>query len=438
MSVVGEKAKLLFSRGFFHIFGASAVNKAIAFITNIVIVRFLTQDEYGLFSYANSVYTIVAGVTGLGLIAGMFVFGSEKRSADEKRRISRYALTRGLGIDFVLMAALMSVGILYPFPLDQAGPYIVLFAPLLLLSYVFDYLTTMLRMRRENKRFAGLTNLNTILYSGLGCLGALAGGIAGTILGRYAAYVVSIAVGLLVSRGVRFRLKGDSRLSRSVKKELWGFSLKNQAAAALNRMSYSVQMIILAMLLYSAGDLAAYKADSLIPEGLYFVVSSVTMFVAPYVIEHNRDAAWLKRKIPLIFASMGVVNFGISAILFFSAGGLVQAVWGEEYAPAILPMQILALNYFLSGTLRSIAVEVLSMLKETGFNLFLSVAWGVGNIALTFLMVPRWGLAGAALGVVANTLVSSCLSITYLVHVVRKIDRKGKESRESTLQTGGQ
>ena len=53
-------------------------------------------------------------------------------------------------------------------------------------------------------------------------------------------------------------------------------------------------------------------------------------------------------------------------------------------------------------------------------------------------MVPRWGLAGAALGVVANTLVSSCLSITYLVHVVRKIDRKGKESRESTLQTGGQ
>ena len=223
-----------------------------------------------------------------------------------------------------------------------------------------------------------------------------------------------------------------------MKKELWGFSLKNQAAAALNRMSYSVQMIILGMLLYSAGDLAAYKAASLIPEGLYFVVSSVTMFVAPYVIEHNRDAAWLKRKIPLIFASMGVVNFGISAILFFSAGGLVQAVWGEEYAPAILPMQILALNYFLSGTLRSIAVEVLSMLKETGFNLFLSVAWGVGNIALTFLMVPRWGLAGAALGVVANTLVSSCLSITYLVHVVRKIDRKGKESRESTLQTGGQ
>lgn len=49
MSVVAEKAKLLFSRGFFHIFGANVVNKIVTFATNIAIVWFLSKDSYGIF-----------------------------------------------------------------------------------------------------------------------------------------------------------------------------------------------------------------------------------------------------------------------------------------------------------------------------------------------------------------------------------------------------
>lgn len=55
MSVVAEKAKLLFSRGFFHIFGANVVNKIVTFATNIAIVWFLSKDSYGIFSYANNI-----------------------------------------------------------------------------------------------------------------------------------------------------------------------------------------------------------------------------------------------------------------------------------------------------------------------------------------------------------------------------------------------
>ena len=62
------QAKNLLNRGFFHILGSTLTNKLIVFASNILIVRFLTQDEYGVFSYANSIYSIVLLFTGLGLM----------------------------------------------------------------------------------------------------------------------------------------------------------------------------------------------------------------------------------------------------------------------------------------------------------------------------------------------------------------------------------
>ena len=78
MSVVAEKAKLLFSRGFFHIFGANVVNKIVTFATNIAIVWFLSKDSYGIFSYANNIYSFASLVTGFGLLSGMFQLCTEK------------------------------------------------------------------------------------------------------------------------------------------------------------------------------------------------------------------------------------------------------------------------------------------------------------------------------------------------------------------------
>lgn len=92
MSVVAEKAKLLFSRGFFHIFGANVVNKIVTFATNIAIVWFLSKDSYGIFSYANNIYSFASLVTGFGLLSGMFQLCTEKRPEEEKSAVFRLSL----------------------------------------------------------------------------------------------------------------------------------------------------------------------------------------------------------------------------------------------------------------------------------------------------------------------------------------------------------
>ena len=46
-------------KGFFYIFGANVINKGVAFLSNILIVNFLMKTDYGVFTFANNVYSIM-------------------------------------------------------------------------------------------------------------------------------------------------------------------------------------------------------------------------------------------------------------------------------------------------------------------------------------------------------------------------------------------
>ena len=59
--------KKLKRTGFFHIFGANVLNKVIAFSSTFILVRLLTKNEYGIFTYAFNIYTMIMLLRGLGL-----------------------------------------------------------------------------------------------------------------------------------------------------------------------------------------------------------------------------------------------------------------------------------------------------------------------------------------------------------------------------------
>ena len=179
------QAKNLLNRGFFHILGSTLTNKLIVFASNILIVRFLTQDEYGVFSYANSIYSIVLLFTGLGLISGLLQFSSEKRPVEEKFEIQRYVLTVGLFIDAVIMMLLVFVGYGAGLSIAGSGHCLAMLAPLIPLDYFFQYASSILRSRKLNKEYSMLLNVNTIGYTGLSCVGAFAAGVPGRLRYHY-------------------------------------------------------------------------------------------------------------------------------------------------------------------------------------------------------------------------------------------------------------
>ena len=78
-----ETLKGLYKRGFFHILGSTFLNKIVAFLANIAIVRILSKNDYGVFSGAFNVFFIVFLFSGLGIANGILYFCSKDPDTGE-------------------------------------------------------------------------------------------------------------------------------------------------------------------------------------------------------------------------------------------------------------------------------------------------------------------------------------------------------------------
>jgi len=71
---IKENKDILFlvRNGFFHIFSAIVINKIIQFGISVVIVRVITKEAFGMWSYANNILSFFLLIEGLGVGSGGF------------------------------------------------------------------------------------------------------------------------------------------------------------------------------------------------------------------------------------------------------------------------------------------------------------------------------------------------------------------------------
>lgn len=416
------QAKNLLNRGFFHILGSTLTNKLIVFASNILIVRFLTQDEYGVFSYANSIYSIVLLFTGLGLISGLLQFSSEKRPVEEKFEIQRYVLTVGLFIDAVIMMLLVFVGYGAGLSIAGSGHCLAMLAPLIPLDYFFQYASSILRSRKLNKEYSLLLNVNTIGYTGLSCVGAFAAGVPGVISGRYAAYAITISVAVILLKGVGFPLRSTKFLSSKKAVGLWKFSLPTGISSVFNSVVYLLDVLMVGIIVASSIDVACYKVATMLPEGFLFIPQCIVIFALPYFAEHRLDSVWFSKHARVLLFGSLVPMAVIAVVLFIWAPDIIKLLWGEEYVDAATAFRIISLSLIVSP-LRTVSVNLLACLHRVRFNLVVSVVSLAANVALTVPLTFAFGIVGAALATVSTTVLVSLLSLRGLRSSLKESDK---------------
>ena len=82
--------KFLLKNGFFHIFSSNVVNKILQFGISIVIVRIISKELFGAWSYANNILSFFLLVNGLGVSSGLLQFSSAARDKKEPFRRSGF------------------------------------------------------------------------------------------------------------------------------------------------------------------------------------------------------------------------------------------------------------------------------------------------------------------------------------------------------------
>lgn len=126
----------------------------------------------------------------------------------------------------------------------------------------------------------------------------------------------------------------------------------------------------------------------------------------------------------MLFKVLGIVNLAISIILIAFAPLIIHILWGAEYMDSLAAFRILSFNYFISGTFRIPAGNILAMLKNVKVNLVVSVFAGTANIFLDIFLIKRLGAEGAAIATVLVVFISVAISMPALLYKMKQLKKE--------------
>lgn len=419
MDEAWNKLKKLFETGFFHIFGGSVINRMIAFLSSVVLVRILTKAEYGIFTYAWNIYSIVILFNGMGIESGVLQITSEHSGdTDYAARASNYGVRFGLRFNLVLVCALLGIGMFAP--LRIAGGKRLLCALCLLPAVQLPYNMTLcyLRSQKRNQEYAGLAVVHTTLVFAASAGFAFLFREMGMVAGHYAAYIAACLAGLLVFH-VQL-ISGNAGDLGEDRKPLLKISFISMLNNGLSQLMYFLDIFVLGIVDPQETILASYKVATMIPSALTFIPLSLITYLYPYFAEHKDDGKWCLSRYKRTLLGLGGFNLVLSAGLFAAAPLIMRVLFGAQYLDAVPIFRLLAVNYFFSGTFRTLSGNLLVTQRKLKFNLFVAILCSLTNAAADYFFIQWWGSMGAALATILVVLISSALNTSYLIHTFRR------------------
>lgn len=421
----------LLRTGFFHIFGSNVINKIIAFLSSIILVRLLTKAEYGIFTYSWNIYSILILANGCGMESAILQICSEKTGDKEYcKKATSYGTKIGLGFNCILCIGLAIIGFFIPLAYDGANILIKLLCFLPPCQLLYNLTCIVLRYQRKNSEYSKLTIINTSLLLVGSVLGALLFREKGLIMGYYVAYISSAIVGNRVY-GVHLGLNCNSMI-KQVKKDLISIGLVSMVNSGISELLYLLDVFILGIVTSDETVLASYKVATVIPTALAFIPLSLMTYMYPYFAEHKDDRRWCLNNYKKIVFGFGGFNLFVSAVLFFGANIFVTILFGNQYIDAVPVFRLLAINYFISGTFRIISGNLLVTQRKLKFNTIVAILSGIVNVVADYFFIQLWGSIGAALATVLVVAFSSIMNTIYLIYTFRNIGNNTKNKSDAS------
>ena len=420
---MNEKIKFyglkLLNTGFFHIFGSNVINKVINFCSSIILVRILTKEEYGVFTYAWNIYSILILANGIGMEPAILQLCSEK-SCDKQlcKKITNTGTIIGIRFNIIICIVLTIIGFIIPLAYDGANTLIKMLCFLPLLQLVYNLICVVLRYQKKNNEYSKLTVINTLSLLVVSVLGALLFKEKGLIIGYYISYIISVIVGKY-KFGVRLYNKWDM-IDYQEKRDLISIGFVSMMNNGISGLLYLLDVFILGIVAADESVLASYKVATIIPTALVFIPSSLIIYVYPYFSEHKDDTEWCLNNYKKIVLCFGSFNLFLSCFLFLAANYFIMVIFGGKYQDAIPIFRILAINYFISGTFRIISGNLLVTQRKLKFNTIVALVSGLINIIADYYFIKLWGAIGAALATLLVVIVSSFMSTSYLIYSFKK------------------
>ncbi|MCJ7520782.1 MAG: oligosaccharide flippase family protein [Dehalococcoidia bacterium] len=396
-----------------------AASLLFAFLGRLMVARYWTEGDYGIFSLAIAVLMICSAIGTLGLEGGLSRSIAYARSKNQNEKILgfirasiQFAVISAVILSIVLffIADILAESVFHEPALGTPLRIIALAIPFLVLARVI--VSIFLGFERIKPRVF----LQDVIRSGLFPLFLLVVILLNlSFTSVFYAYLTSFVVTcLLVIIYAARRLPLKVNLFRIPKfdhaaRELFLFSIPLLGIAMLNMVIGWSDTIMLGFY-RSAEEVGLYNAGLPLSHLILYPVSAVLLIYRPVMSRlYGQD---LVPEVGRSFTIMSKWVFSASLplflVFFLFPETVLEALFGADYIAAADALRILSLGYILGSIMGPNGTTLVAMGKST-FIMWTVFAAVVLNVALNIALIPPYGIEGAAIASAAAITIGSLI-----------------------------
>lgn len=396
-----------------YVIMGSFVTKFITFFGSVFLVRFLTKSEYGVLSYYENIFSYFCILSGMGMAGGILRYLILANSQEEKKGCYQLAFRSGNLWNVALCILCIVFCLFYNHPNAFQG-YPIVFICLSLcipLVYLCNMTLSSYRALFDYKRYAYLAVGTAFLLVGARVIGAAAGGLNYSVVGRLSAEIVCAILCVISILYVHFKGFETKRPDRHFSKDFTKYSLQMMLTNGLWAIFMLNDIFLLGQITGDDVVVADYKIAYVIPANISIIAASTGTFTAPYFTQKDKEgeSRWLSKKLKeTLFVTMAAIAM-IVLLCFLFSKPIVSILFGSQYLTAIPIMNVLLIASFFNNGVRSVIANFLSAIGEQQINLVVAGIGIVIQVALDIILIPRMGAIGVGISSLTVYLIMSIM-----------------------------
>ncbi len=378
------------------------ISKFLGYIYRVIIAR-LGPEAYGEISLGLAVFGILSVISILGLELGTLRYVSIYKNINAKEKIKgtiSFAMKTTLMISLILGAILfifsdfISQTLFHTTEISLILKIISIALPFEVIRVItvntfkafskieYDVYT---RIIAENV----MKIILTLIFISIGL------GVIGAIIAYTSSIVISTIFSLIILETKVFPFFRTKIKSICPKKEIFLYS----APLLFNSLTIIIIAWIDTLMLgffRTTSEVGLYNAAIPTAKLIYILPTALVSLYLPTIAQYLNNRTELKKTFYLTTKWILLINLNFLFLAIIFSKSLLGILFGNEYMIASLALIILIIGYFINSMVYT-SRDILMLMKKSTTILIATLTGGILNIILNYLLIPQYGIIGAAI-----------------------------------------
>ncbi|HET6456204.1 MAG TPA: oligosaccharide flippase family protein [Armatimonadota bacterium] len=390
-----------------QIFLTKGISILLMAVVGVVTARVLGPSGKGLYVLATMIPVLLGLAASIGMSVAIPYFMNQKKHRPSEFFCSVFCLSLVLGGAGVVIVWLFKDSLQATVLKSMTPELLVLALAATLVYIVWNFGLNSILIGRLHIMYSSII---LVAQGVLMCtltfifLVSLRMGVKGGVLAMLLSYTVAgVLTGLLV-----WRLEGcEARINPGLVKDLLGFGWRSYLSHITMHLNYRLDRFIINFFVGTAG-LGYYSVAVSFAELLFSVSDSVRTALLPRIAA---DSKYGNITTAVVCRHVIMISLVAGGVMLVAAKPLVSFLYTPAFLPAIRPFFLLLPGVIMMNICRILYVDLAGRGKPI-FTAYSSLVGLAFTIILDIALIPRWGIAGAA---VASTIAYTASAIFALI-----------------------